>query len=63
MERVKLRVKAQHYQIFHLSALKGLKTVEVARMLQINVGKVYLVRHRLAKEMKREVERLRKDPS
>ncbi len=62
MERVKLRVKAEHYQIFHLSAVKGLKTTEVARMLQVNIGQVYLIRHRLAKEVKREVERLKKKP-
>jgi RNA polymerase sigma-70 factor (ECF subfamily) len=62
MERVKLRVKAEHYQIFHLSAVKGLKTAEVARMLQVNLGQVYLIRHRLAKEVKREVERLKEKP-
>jgi RNA polymerase sigma-70 factor (ECF subfamily) len=62
MERVKLRVKAEHYQIFHLSAVKGLKPSEVARMLQVNLGRVYLVRHRLAKEVKREVERLKERP-
>lgn len=62
MERVKLRVKAEHYQIFHLSAVKGLKTSEVARMLHVNIGQVYLIRHRLAKEVKREVERLKVKP-
>ncbi len=62
MERVKLRVKPEHYQIFYLSAVKGLGTREVARMLHVNVGQVYLVRHRLAKEVKREVERLREKP-
>jgi RNA polymerase sigma factor (sigma-70 family) len=62
MERVKLRVKPEHYQIFYLSAVKGLGTGEVARMLQVNVGQVYLVRHRIAKEVKREVERLRERP-
>ena len=62
MERVKLRVKPEHYQIFHLSAVKGLGTLEVARMLQVNVGQVYLVRHRLAKEVKREVARLKDQP-
>jgi RNA polymerase sigma factor (sigma-70 family) len=62
MERVKLRVKAEHYQIFHLSAVKGLKSTEVARMLQVNLGQVYLIRHRLAKEVKREVERLKAKP-
>ncbi len=62
MERVKLRVKPEHYQIFHLSAVKGLGTREVARMLQVNAGQIYLIRHRLAKEVKREVERLKQKP-
>lgn len=62
MERVKLRVKPEHYQIFYLSAVKGLKTGEVARMLQVNIGQVYLIRHRLAKEVKREVDRLKEKP-
>ena len=59
LERVKLRVKPEHYQIFYLSAVKGMGTREVARMLRVNVGQVYLVRHRLAKNVKREIERLR----
>jgi RNA polymerase sigma factor (sigma-70 family) len=62
MERVKLRVKPEHYQIFYLSAVKRLGTGQVARMLQVNVGQVYLVRHRIAKEVKREVERLSDKP-
>ena len=62
MERVKLRVKPEHYQIFHLSAVKALKPGEVARLLQINIGKVYLVRHRVAKEVKREIQRLKEKP-
>ncbi|MCL4177966.1 MAG: sigma-70 family RNA polymerase sigma factor [Verrucomicrobia bacterium] len=62
MERVKLRVKPEHYQIFYLSAVKGLRPGEVARMLQVNVGRVYLVRHRLVKDVKREVERLKQKP-
>lgn len=62
MERVKLRVRPEHYQIFYLSAVKGLGTRQVARMLEVNLGQVYLVRHRLAKEVKREVERLKEKP-
>lgn len=62
MERVKLRVKSEHYQIFYLSAVKGLSTKEVARSLQISAGRVYLIRHRLAKEVKREIERIRQKP-
>jgi RNA polymerase sigma-70 factor (ECF subfamily) len=59
MERVKLRVKPEHYQIFYLSAVKGLATNEVARSLKVNAARVYLIRHRLAKEVKRELERIR----
>jgi RNA polymerase sigma factor (sigma-70 family) len=62
MERVKLRVKPEHFQIFYLSAVKGLGTGEVARMLQVSIGQVYLVRHRVAKEVKREVARLKEKP-
>ncbi len=62
MERVKLRVKPEHYQIFYLSAVKGLGTREVAKMLDVSLGQVYLVRHRLAKDVKREVERLKERP-
>lgn len=53
MERVKLRVKAEHYQIFHLSAVKGIKPSQIARMLQVSIGQVYLIRHRLAAEVNR----------
>jgi RNA polymerase sigma-70 factor (ECF subfamily) len=62
LERVKLRVKPEHYQIFYLSAVKRLGTREVARMLQVNIAQVYLVRHRLAKEVKREIARLKAKP-
>lgn len=62
MERVKLRVKPDHYQIFYLSAVKGLATSEVARSLQVNPARVYLIRYRLAKEVKREIERIREKP-
>jgi RNA polymerase sigma factor (sigma-70 family) len=50
MERVKLCVKPEHYRIIHLSAVKGLKTTEVAPMLHVIIGQVYLIRHRLAKK-------------
>lgn len=62
MERVKLRVKPEHYQVFYLSTVKGLATNEVARSLQINAAHVYLIRHRLAKEVKKEIERIRQKP-
>jgi RNA polymerase sigma-70 factor (ECF subfamily) len=63
MERVKIQVKPAHFQIFHLSAVKGMKAAEVARMLQVGVGQVYLVRHRVGNLVKQEVEKLRGGPT
>lgn len=62
LERVKLRVKPEHYQVFHLSVVKGMKPFEVARLLEASVAQVYLVRHRLGRELQREVERLKEKP-
>jgi len=42
--------------------VKGLGAAQVARMLEVNVGQVYLIRHRLGKEVKRELDRLRHQP-
>jgi RNA polymerase sigma factor (sigma-70 family) len=58
MERVKRRANAQHYQIFHLTAVKGLSASEVGRLLNVGVAKVYVVRHRLARWVKEEVQLL-----
>lgn len=62
MERVRMRVKSEHYQIFHLSAVKAMTPSEVARTLKVNVAQVYLVRHRVSRDVRREVERLRGKP-
>lgn len=62
LERIRLRVKPEHYQIFHLSAVKAMTPSEVARTLKVNVAQVYLVRHRVSRDVRREVERLRGKP-
>ncbi len=59
MERVKLKIKPDHYQIFYLSAVKGLEAGRVARMLKIRTAQVYLVRHRVGRLVKREIEELK----
>jgi RNA polymerase sigma factor (sigma-70 family) len=61
MERVKHRVKPQHYQIFYLSVVKELGAARVARTLGITAAQVYLVKHRVAAMMKEEVRRLEKN--
>jgi RNA polymerase sigma factor (sigma-70 family) len=58
MERVKRTVNAQHYQIFHLTAVKGLPASEVRRILNVGVAKVYVVRHRLARLVQEQVRTL-----
>jgi len=60
MERVKHRVKAEHYQMFDLYAVKGWTASRVAEVLGVSVGRVYLAKHRVAALVKREVRLLEK---
>lgn len=46
LERLKRRLSAEQYQIFYLSVVKQLAPREVARSLNVSVGRVYLVKHR-----------------
>ena len=55
MDRVKKRVKPQHYQI-----VKQLGAAHVARTLGTNAAQVYLVKHRVAAQVKKEIQRLEK---
>jgi RNA polymerase sigma factor (sigma-70 family) len=58
MERVKRRVKPDHYQIFYLNVVKKLGVRKVASMIGVNVAQVYLVKHRVAALIKKEVQKL-----
>jgi RNA polymerase sigma factor (sigma-70 family) len=58
MERVKRRVNPEHYQVFHLSVVKGLGVVEVSRMLGTNPGNVYVIKHRVGAMVRKEIESL-----
>ena len=60
MERIKSRVKVEHYQIFYLSAVKKMPARKVAELIGVNVAQVYLVKHRLAGQVKREIDRLKR---
>jgi hypothetical protein len=67
MEKVKGRVKPHHYQIFYLSVVKELKAPQVARTLGVSAAQVYLVKHRVAGQIKRQIQQLERkinsDPS
>lgn len=60
MTRVKQRVRPEHYQMFYLSAVKEVGTRKVASMFGVTAAQVYLVKHRLANLIKKEVARLEK---
>ena len=58
MERLKGQVSPLHYQLYYLHVVKELPARQVASMLAVATAQVYLVKHRLAGLVKREIQRL-----
>jgi RNA polymerase sigma-70 factor (ECF subfamily) len=58
MERVKRRVDPEHYQIFYLHSVKNMSGKDIGELLGITAAKVYMVRLRIARQVKREVQEL-----
>src|SRR5262249_41205387 len=58
MEKVKRMVHPQHYQIFYLHSIKHLPAREIGQLLGVSVAKVYVVRHRVARLVKRHLRSL-----
>lgn len=59
IERLARRVPAKHLQAFDLSSRQGWPARRVARELGVSTAAVYLYNHRLTKQLRREIERLR----
>ncbi len=59
-ERVKHRVKEEHYQIFDLTVVRQWPAIRVARTLGVNIAQVYLAKHRVLALIKKEVRLLEK---
>ena len=55
VERVKRKVNAKHFQIFDCAVLKRWSVAKVASALGVSAAQVYLVKHRIAAMLKREV--------
>jgi hypothetical protein len=55
---VKRQVKEEQYQIFDLYVVKGWPALKVARTLRVNMGRIYLTKHRIAALIKKEIQRL-----
>jgi len=62
IDRVKHRVKEEHFQMFDLYVVKKWPAGKVAQTLGVSIGQVYLAKHRVAGLIKKEVQNLQKRP-
>jgi RNA polymerase sigma factor (sigma-70 family) len=60
LERVRRRVKEEHYQMFDLNVLREWPANQVARTLGVSIAHVYLAKHRILALLKKEVRVLEK---
>ena len=60
-DRVKGRVKEEQFQMFDLYVVKKWPVAKVASTLGVNVGQVYLAKHRVGRLIKKEVQHLEKE--
>jgi RNA polymerase sigma-70 factor (ECF subfamily) len=51
-------IDPEEYQIFDLQVFKELSALEVARRMKVKLARVYFVKHKVARLLKREIKRL-----
>lgn len=61
LERVKRRVRPEHFQIFELLVVQGWSASKVAKALEVSIPLVYVTRHRVGSLLKKEVKKLQTD--
>jgi len=61
LERVKRKVKEEHFQIFDLHVIREWPVIQVAQTLNISVGQVYLAKFRLLALIRKEVRKLEQE--
>jgi RNA polymerase sigma factor (sigma-70 family) len=59
LQQVKERVDAKQFQMFYYAAVKQWPAGEVARTLEVSAARVYLAKHRVAAQVKKELVRLK----
>ena len=59
-ERVKRRVREEHYQMFDLNVMRQWPASKVAKALGVNIAQVYLAKHRMLALIRKEVRLLEK---
>jgi RNA polymerase sigma-70 factor (ECF subfamily) len=60
LETIKQKVSPKQYKMFYLHVLKGQSAASVCKALKVNIGQVYLAKHRVSVLLKKEVKRLAK---
>jgi RNA polymerase sigma-70 factor (ECF subfamily) len=60
VERIKRKVREEHYQIFDLHVLRYWPAGKVAETLDINIAQVYLAKHRITALLRKEIRELEK---
>ena len=58
IDKVKRRVNPRQYQIFDLYVIKQWPVQKVASTLGVNIGRVYLAKHRISALVKKEIQNL-----
>ena len=61
MERVKRRVKAEHFQIFELCTVQEWPVAKVSKTLGVTMTMIYVTRHRIAGMLKKELRKLHEE--
>ena len=61
MEKVKCQVNPKQFQMFDLYVVKKWPVLKVAQTLGVNVGQVYLAKHRISALLKREIKKLKRE--
>lgn len=56
MEKVKRRIRPEQFQMFELAMLKGWPAAKVAKALGCTLIQVYMARHRVGRQIRKEVE-------
>ena len=59
LDRLKRRVKPEHYEMYYLHVLKEQPAREVARTLGVSVAQVYLAKHRVGAARRRELKAMK----
>lgn len=58
LERIKLQVKEEQYQLFDLYVIRQWPVERITRTLGVSATRVYLAKHRITRLLKKEVRRL-----